>query len=696
MAMDLATAETVRGDFDDARFTHFDVTSRMFRNEKGFFVTTEGPAGEMDTFRVKYTFGVRPLQQYLVEFDDGRVQCLGVAWDTEKERWFHLYPDERIPHDDWLHWTKAGQNWNYMCAECHSTDVEKNYDLETNAYHTTFSEIDVSCEACHGPGSEHVRWANSKAEGGDDYQDELWNFGLTAKLKGEDSTPQIEMCARCHSRRRIVYPDYHPGDPFLDHYAVSLLNERLYYPDGQILEEVYVYGSFLQSKMYHKGVRCTNCHNPHSGRLVLEGNALCLQCHESAKYNTADHHYHPVESAGASCVECHMPERTYMVVDPRRDHSFQLPRPDLTVELGVPNACNKCHDEETAEWASDAIVEWYGPERPNDPHFAPTFARARRGEPDAEKELIRLVEDPERPAIIRATAVSLLGAYGSPDALAAAQRALKDAAPLVRGTAVRNLEVVPGEQLEAPLTPLLDDPVRFVRTEAARVLSRIANERFADRGRAEAKRFWDVLAEYRRAQDAVSDQPGAHLNLAVLHENLNEPEEAEKSYRTAIGIDPTFVPARLNLATLYARQSRNAEAERLLREAVRLQPDMAEANYSLGLLLAEDPSQLAEAARYLARAAKRAPENARMQYNHGLAMQRLGKPAEAEVALLAAHKVEPRSGDYLNALVVFYSQRQKWKAALPYAQKLARLYPDVPQLRAQLEFIRRNASSTAR
>ena len=354
MAMDLATPEFVLGDFNDTQLEHHGVTSKMRRRGDEFFVETEGPDGERGEFRVKYVFGYRPLQQYLTELDKGYVQVLPVTWDTEEKRWFYANPDAPFGPGDPLHWTGTAQNWNHMCADCHSTNFEKNYDLETDTYHYSYSEIDVSCEACHGPGSIHVELATANSL----FWDRHYGYGL-AKLKDKNSKTQIESCAPCHARRQRIYPGFEPGKDFHDHFGLSLLEEHLYHPDGQIDDEVYVYGSFTQSLMYRKGVRCTDCHDPHTTRIKYEGNRLCTQCHLSPKYDVPEHHHHQLGSQGALCVECHMPSKNYMVVDPRRDHSLRPPRPDLTVKLGVPNACNKCHtkEEESAQWAADWIVK---------------------------------------------------------------------------------------------------------------------------------------------------------------------------------------------------------------------------------------------------------------------------------------------------------------------------------------------------
>ncbi len=392
-AMDLATDVTALGDFDDAEFTHAGITSRFYRKDSGFFVHTEGPGGEMAEFEIKYTFGIEPLQQYLVPFPGGRLQALPIAWDTERERWFTLNPDTVIAPHDWLHWTRNGQNWNGMCAECHSTNLQKNLDPDTGTYATTWSEIDVSCEACHGPGSRHVAWA------GMDEADRapIENHGLQVASRGIGNREYVDLCAACHSRRSEIADYDHGQGGLLQHFVPALLNEGLYHPDGQILDEVFVWGSFVQSKMYRNGVSCGDCHDPHSLALLRDGNALCTHCHEATTYDTSAHHFHAPSADGkpndgALCIRCHMPEQPYMVIDYRADHSLRVPRPDLTESLGVPNSCSQsgCHADRSLQWVVDAYTDWYGEAQA--PHYGSVLAAARAGDPNAEARLIALAE----------------------------------------------------------------------------------------------------------------------------------------------------------------------------------------------------------------------------------------------------------------------------------------------------------------
>lgn len=696
LSMQPATPESVLGDFNDAAVQFEGLKARFFRKDGRYFVHTEGPDGEYRDFEIRYTFGVRPLQQYLVQFPGGRLQCLTIAWDTERRRWFSLYPGERYPPGDPLHWTGWSQRWNLMCAECHSTNLRKAYDAGSDTYRTAWDEINVSCQACHGPGQRHVEWARRWPEGYKPKRDEL---GLVVDFAAGDSRYQVDQCARCHSRRHQVSPEDAHGRPFMDDFQAATLREGLYYADGQILEEVYVYGSFLQSKMYRRGVRCTDCHNPHSLGFRRPGNALCTECHQpeppqrfptlpAKNYDDPSHHRHRPDSDAARCAACHMPERTYMVVDPRGDHSFRVPRPDLTVKLGVPNACNSaCHQDRSPKWAAEWIRKWYGPKQAA-PHWGEVIAAGRRGEDGAEAGLAALARDLNQPGIVRATAVELLRGYGEAGVRVMLDL-LGDEDPLVRVVAAGGLETYePALRLDA-VAPLLADEIRAVRQEAARVLASVPP---AMMSAAQRRAFEAALAEYRETQRANLDTPGARLNLGILAAAQGRAGEAIEWYRKAIELDPMFLPAQLNLATLYNQLGRNQEAEQVLREAIRHTPEDGELRYSLGLLLAEE-NRLGEAARSLGEAAKLLPGRARIRYNYGLALQHLGRTGEAERELLRAHETDPRDPDIVHALVILYLQQRRLEEAQIYAVKLAGLLPNQSGPR---ELLRRIEAELAR
>ncbi|MGD8843512.1 MAG: multiheme c-type cytochrome, partial [Gammaproteobacteria bacterium] len=603
LAMQAADDATVLGDFANATMTYNGVTSRFYRKDGKFMVRTDGPDGSLRDYEVKYTFGADPLQQYLIEFPGGRLQALSLAWDARSkaqggQRWFHLYPDEKVDHNDVLHWTRSSQNWNSMCAECHSTHLRKNYDPAERRFDTDWSDIDVACEACHGPGSDHLAWAHNKSgDAGaqsakglvltlDERRGVNWasdgKTGKPVRSRTRDTEKEIQMCARCHSRRSPISRDYVHGEPLLDHYIPRLLDRGMYYADGQIEDEVYVYGSFLQSKMYRAGVTCSDCHDPHSLELRSPGNGVCLQCHAAETYDTAGHHFHKPGSRGGSCAECHMPPKTYMVVDPRHDHSMRIPRPDLSVQLGTPNACTNCHAERTDDWAAKQVATWYGGQPEGYQRYAEALAAARAGAPGAGEQLAGLVRATDVAGIARATALAGLGPYLGPTTIDAVADGVFDDDPLLRLAAVQALEAAPPNLQAQLLFRLLDDPVRAVRIEAARVLAAFSA---GDLPAAQRALLARELDEYRESQRVMAERPEAQVNLGNLDVALGNPDAAETAYRTAMELRAEFAPAYVNLADLLRSRGDEAAAEKVLRLGAERIPDSAAVQHSLGLSL---------------------------------------------------------------------------------------------------------------
>ncbi|WP_437756464.1 multiheme c-type cytochrome [Sorangium sp. So ce1389] len=657
-AMQHASAATVLGNFEGARLRYAGQLHRFERQDGKYWVTTDGPDGQLHRYEVLYTFGVEPLQQYLVAGPGGRLQALPFAWDSRPQarggqRWYHLHERDSVRAGDVLHWTAASQNWNHMCAECHSTHVTKGYDAPADRFTTTWSEISVGCEGCHGGGARHLDWTKARtpdpSKGLDVRFDERRNAtwtrlpsGTAQRGKSPSSGTESATCAFCHSRRETLAQPLRHGAPLLDSVALELLTEPFYTPDGVMSDEVFTYGSFQQSKMANAGVTCSDCHEPHSGRLRAEGNGVCASCHEPARFDVPGHHHHaanasapPAANASATpsapaaprCVDCHMPARTYMGVDVRHDHGFRVPRPDLSVRLGIPSTCADCHGQKPASWAADAVRAWLGRPARSYQTYAEVFARARTapGDPAVAAELQRLATDSAIPAIARATALASLRVAPTAASLAVLRSALADPDPLLRRAALGALGSYDPRRIAAVAAPLLADPVRAVRAEAARVLAGVDLGALSERA---AQNLDGALREYIATQTLHADRAEAQNNLGLVFARTGKPRDAEQAYLAALRIEPGYVPTYVNLADLYRELGRDADGVALLRRGITRLPEQAELLHSLGLALVRQGHK-DQALEPLRRAAELAPEQARFQavYEAALAALRPSTPA---------------------------------------------------------------------
>lgn len=641
--------EALRGDFSGVTLRTGEHETRFFRRDGKPFVRTEGADGKPADFAIRYTFGWYPLQQYLVDLGRGRLQALPVAWDARPaseggQRWFHLYASAPPPPGDSLHWTGRDQNWNFMCASCHSTNLEKRYDAAADRFDTRWSDINVGCEACHGPGSAHIAWAQGSgaqragpnglrvpppAAG-------RWEFATPgagiAHWSGGDRRAAMEPCFACHSRRREIANPLRADVPLLDQTVPSLLEPGLYTADGQIEDEVFEYGSFLHSRMYRAGVICQDCHRPHSGTLRERGNALCAQCHAPASFDTPVHHHHPAGGPGSQCVDCHMSGKTYMGVDFRRDHSFRVPRPDQGQRLGTPDACTGCHRDQAPDWAAARVRDWVGAAARADAPVAEALTASRQHRLDGAPALLALLEHPAGSVIARATAVAALADYPGPPSREQVRRAAHDAEPLLRLAALRALRVLPEDEQIRLLAGLLGDTTRAVRDEAARIAVAIPAERLDANAR---ERREVAVAELVASETIHLDRPEAHLNLALIDLARGRFGDAETALKRALAMDAGFVPARVNLADLYRATGRDPEAGPLLEEGLRRTPDSPDLSHTLGLLRVRQ-GERAAALELLAAAAQAAPDNPRYAYVHAVALADSGRVAEAAAVARAA------------------------------------------------------------
>jgi len=623
LAMDYATDSTVLGDFKNAQLIRNGQIHKMFKRDGKFYVITDGEDGNMKEYEVKYVFGHYPIQDYLVEFPGGRLQTLALTWNSKDHNWFYMadsvYKGMNVNHSNWLHWTNQAQNWNSMCADCHSTHVQKNYDVATDSYHTTWSEIDVSCESCHGPASEHLKWAKLA-----DYaRKDIENCGLVIKTSGVDNRQYVDNCARCHSRRSIM-GDFDPhSHSIYNHINPVLPTEPNWYIDGQIKEEDYVYASFTQSRMYMNDVQCNDCHNVHSGKLVLEGNKLCFQCHKATDYDTPNHTFHkaygeegePLISAagvkfevgsGTQCINCHMHGQNYMGVDYRRDHSFRIPRPDLSEKNGTPNACNQCHKDKSNQWAQNYIEEWYGKSRPF--QYGEAFSAALNGDPKADTMLYAIYDDDLFPTSIRSLAVHYLGNSPKNDSLIS--NAMYSMEPKIRITAIERSNLMSQEQLNN-LLPLLNDETKAARLSVMNKLAYIDPNQIPVKYR---KSYDKAKAEQLEVLKYNADFPMGKFNLGNYYYQNKDYKNAEKFYLKAIEQDSELTMPKINLAHLYSAMNQPQKAEKILEAFVKEYPNNGDAIYDYGLVLSEN-KKYKKSLEYLLKASDLLPNNGRVDYN---------------------------------------------------------------------------------
>jgi predicted CXXCH cytochrome family protein len=640
-AMDSALPRSVKGNFSNSFFVYDRDTSFFYQSDGRYYVRTRDSLGRRTEFMVSYTFGWKPLQQYLVRFEDGRIQALPFCWDTRTkeqggQRWFHIYGKEKILPGDELFWTGTNQNWNNMCADCHTTNYFKNFDVTDNSFHSTWSESKVSCESCHGPASGHIAWSEKK-----DMSDSLKGFAINLSGKKTnwkfntgkgiaypdeivENTTLIETCARCHARASRISDNYYHGQSFLQTHIPSVIDTANYYIDGQIKAEDYEYGSFLQSRMYAMGVTCINCHDAHSMQLKAPGNAVCASCHAPEKFDVEAHTFHQANSKGSQCVSCHMPTTTYMGIDDRLDHSIRIPRPDLSLALGTPNACNRCHKNETVSWAAKYFSQWYGHKLPANNTYGQLMHTLSKSSVESEAAFYSLLSSNTYPAIIKATALEQYSQFASPRNSELVKSYLQSNDPNLRLNALHAVSGLPAELILSLVIPLLNDPVLTVRTEAMNALAPL----YAQLDGLNKQRFDQVLNEYLGIQRNICDRPEGFLNQGIVLTATGGVGEAEQLYLQGLKRFPKFIPLYANTADLYRSLGNETRSKEYLQAGLLLQPGNAMLHYSLGLWYVRSKDNKT-AMRELQKAIQLNPSDASFVYAYAIGLYTKGDSQQA-------------------------------------------------------------------
>ena len=663
LAMQKANAQTVLGDFDDATLKYNNIASKFYKKDGKFFVYTDDIQGDVEEFQISYTFGIYPLQQYMIKMPNGAVQVLDIAWDSRDkskggQRWYHLHPDEKVDHKSMFHWSGKNLNWNFMCSDCHSTNVKKNYDLKTKTYHTTYDAINVSCEMCHGDASSHVKWAKTPQRDGNltnhgfkiDYshfKKRIWSIDKKSgkpSLQGAIDRTEIQNCTPCHSRREQLRDGYTPEKKMSDYYLITAVREPHYFSDGKMKEEDYLYGSFVQSKMYNAGVSCSDCHDVHSLKRKAVGSNVCYKCHLPSIYDTPKHHHHKQKSA--TCIECHMNAKVYMGVDARHDHSFRIPRPDLSELTGSKNSCKDCHADISNRDLVSTLKRWYN----KIPKGFQTFGEAlhylnindKRAYKSMYTALIAGQSD-----IIKASLTEYLGEYPSRQTYTTTLQMLASKSPSVRVSAIRSLEKFGLQRASRELFKMLNDDAMIVRIEAIRVLSSFP----ADALLAEQKKLYKkVLKEYKDTLLFNADRAESQSALATLYTNQHQYDKAKQAYKEAIELQKWFVPAYINYSELLRHTDGERQAYEILMQGLQNNPNTATLYHALGLWQVRN-KEPKKALLSLQKAHQLQPKDARFAYVYAVAIAQSNKAKAIEIL---KEQLRLHSGDRAIQLAIEY------------------------------------------
>ena len=672
-SMLLTSPDNILGNFNNTEIAINGVTTKFYKKDNEYWVNTENENGNYENYKIEYTFGFTPLQQYLIKTQNGKYQVLPLSWDSRAkerggQRWFHIYGDDHIKPTDRVHWTQPLQNWNGMCADCHSTGLVRNYSPESDSFKTSWNQVNVSCKSCHTS---------------DDYSDfisadnisgwELTEGNNTAQWSGSKrDQSEIEVCAACHSRRTPITDGFKPSSKFLDSFSPTLIQSPEYYSDGQIKEEVYVWGSFLQSKMHSKGVICSDCHDPHSLELKASGNDLCSTCHLPTYFDQPSHHNHSLGSTGSQCVNCHMPAQTFMQVDDRRDHSFRIPRPDLSHATQAPNACTSCHLDEKPDWAAANIENWFGKKQGTQLHYGEILTDVMQNEPDAEKRLKKLIHDPDLPIIIRASGFPLLVNYPNEDSASHVAQGLNSSEPLIRLGAIRATTFIPQEIRKKLLVPFLHDDYKSIRVETVSALSAFNEDSI---GNPHKTAYKIALNEYEKATEQTMWRGEGHYNYALFESAQGNHQNAKAEYLISQDIDPYFAPSYINLADIFRGDGDELLSGKIVDQGLSVMPDDPDLNFSKALHLIRSGNATG-ALTHLNKAVAAAEQNARYAYVYAVAQNDMGNGAKALAILQSAIGHNPND-ENLNLLSLnIHRTNGNWNEALKYASNLSRLYPN--------------------
>jgi tetratricopeptide (TPR) repeat protein len=671
-----------------------------------------GPEG-VKNFKITYAMGGKNVFYFLTPIEKGRLQILPVAYDVRREEWFDTALSG-VRHfsdmpDEPLHWTDIAYTFNTSCHGCHVSQVEKNYDLQSDNYYTTWVESGINCETCHGPGAEHIRICEESPE---DQAPEDLKLTVITQKNGYTAHQTDTTCVPCHARMIPLTETFQPGELYFDHFDLITLEHRDFYPDGRDLGENYTYTLWLMSPCVKSGqLDCLHCHTS-SGRFRFKDmpNNSCLPCHEKRVTDVADHSHHEASSKGNECISCHMPQTEFARML-RSDHSMLPPTPATSIIYRSQNACNICHDDQDAAWANRWIREWQ-----KDDYQKPVLYRAglinsaRKNDWTRLPEMLTYLQNPDRDEVYRNSLIRLLRDCPSEEKWPVIIQSLRDPSPLVRSSAASALVgYYTPKAIEALLVAIRDE-YRLVRIRAAATLAGLPIENLPLRAQGDLEA---VFNEFERSMKSRPDNFFAHFNLGNYYMERGEAKKAITSFKFALKFRPEGVIALVNASIAYARLGKKDKAEEFLRRALIINPEDATANFNMGLLMAEinkpqaakgflhaalttDPNMaeaaynlgvlfakenIDEAIKWSQKAAEQRPHIPKYAYTHAFYLYQKGQSERAVTVLKGI--IENRSF-YTDAYLLLgeiYEKQKKFKEAEELYQKALNTELLNPQIR---------------
>ncbi|MCL3779719.1 hypothetical protein EMN47_04865 [Prolixibacteraceae bacterium JC049] len=681
------------------------------------YATKDGT--ELKRYEAVWTLGGRNISYFLTPMEGGRLQTLPLAYDENRKEWYST-PASAMRHfpnntgdgtDQELPWTHSLYTFNTTCHSCHVSQLNNNFDLKTNKYHTTWKESGINCETCHGPSQEHVRVCKEAGEG--NVPDDL-KIIITSTF-----TPDQHdwSCSSCHAKMNPLTASYPPGEDFWQHFNLMTLENPDYYVDGRDLGENYTYTTWLQSKCADESdLHCVSCHTS-SGRYRFKGEkhmVACAKCHQEQANNFEKHSHHPA-GKDITCVSCHMPTTEFARMT-RSDHSMRPPMPAATIEFGSPNACNSCHDDKTPQWANKHVTKWKGNKyQQKTLQLGRLVLQARKGEWKNLNAMVEVVKDTTENIVFRNSLIRLMYSCNDSKLLPVYLELMKADHPMLRGSATEGLRSFLNQpEAKTALLEAAKDKYRLVRMAAATVLSAYPAQSFSPMEKAVVDK---VFAEYQEFLVIRPDSWGSHYNQGNFHHQQGNYHAAIDAFKQSAKLEGEVVEPLVNASMSYSMLGDFAQAEEKLLEALKRQPNNAAANFNYGLLMGQmkrmdeakaalekalqydknmapaaynlavmyAQTDLNLALNYSKKAWELAADNVRYGYTYAFYLQQNNQIDAAIKTLKKVLATEPNYGDAYQMIASLYQRKKDTAGMKQFFRKCLKRNNIDPQLRNALQ-----------